>query len=210
MGLNSERNEWVGVTVTSNFLKDFQNMFRCVRCSLRDEAEVFISPDMRLAAVLRQFCSGGGDLGFGREGGMCSGVHRAWCLGYQGLIMLRQCQVIYWIWSSYYGKTSLKINVWYKILSASLFKDTAGSRMYNLVYYSYLVILCHNSHNTVIINDTLCVHSSKHKSKVHITWHSWAVGFLIAHVPRQQTHGVVKAVGRLVPFKLHKCPSALL
>lgn len=42
-------------------------MFRCVRCSLRVEAEVFISPDMRLAAVLRQFCGGGGaDLGLGR------------------------------------------------------------------------------------------------------------------------------------------------
>lgn len=41
------------------------NVFRFVRCSLRDEAEVFISPDMRLAAVLRQFCSmgGGGVLG---------------------------------------------------------------------------------------------------------------------------------------------------
>lgn len=43
-----------------------------VRCSLRDEAEVFISPDMRLAAVLRQFCSGEG---FGEGWGMCFGVH---------------------------------------------------------------------------------------------------------------------------------------
>lgn len=35
------------------------SVFRCGRCSLRDSAEVFISLDMRLAAVLRQFCSGG-------------------------------------------------------------------------------------------------------------------------------------------------------
>lgn len=50
-------------------LPEAQKTFRSgVRCSLRNEAEVFISPDMRLTAVLRQFCSGEG-------WGMCFGVH---------------------------------------------------------------------------------------------------------------------------------------
>ena len=79
MGLDSERKERVGVAAKSNFLKllrDFQK-YSGVRCSLRNEAEVFISPDVRLAAVLRQFCSsGGGGEVLGGEG-MCSGVHRA-------------------------------------------------------------------------------------------------------------------------------------
>lgn len=67
----------------------------------------YSSAQMRLAAVLRQFCSGEV---LGGEGwaGMCFGVHQAWCLCNEGLDMLRQCQVIYWIWSSYYRKTSLK------------------------------------------------------------------------------------------------------
>lgn len=93
----------------------------------------YSSAQMRLAAVLRQFCNGEVLGGWGRDMGMCFGVHQAWCLGNEGLDMLRQCQVIYWIWSSYYRKTSLKINVWYKILlSASLLHYTDVQWVYNL------------------------------------------------------------------------------
>lgn len=64
----------------------------CERCSLRQKAEIFVSPDMRLAtAVLRQFWWGsvvGRDL-VGVGGGVvtCLWVHWVWCLGNQGLIM---------------------------------------------------------------------------------------------------------------------------
>lgn len=93
----------------------------CERCSLRWKAEIFVSPDTRLAAaVLRQSWWGsvvGRDLVWGWVGGWsCLWVHEWDVCGFKGSFCSQaMLKVIYWIWSSYFSK-DIEINVWYKML----------------------------------------------------------------------------------------------
>lgn len=217
----------------------------CERCSLRQKAEIFVSPDMRLAtAVLRQFWWGsvvGRDLVGGGGVVTCLWVHWVWCLGNQGLIMFTGNAKSYLlnlvivllerhrnkclienvtVIASYFtvllliniSELHLINNVHFSINSTELTsspvfrfllikkqkQNNNYASTWQIFYFKFgKWISCHHSHNTVIMNNSLGVHPSKHKGQIYCLWGCWAAGLLLTsvplttHLPRQQAHGVV-------------------
>ena len=216
----------------------------CERCSLRWKAEIFVSPDTRLAAaVLRQSWWGsivGRGLVWGWVGGWsCLWVHEWDVCGFKGSFCSQaMLKVIYWIWSSYFWK-DIEINVWYKMLPDCLIAFIYTVTGSNTTHFSCLLPhrcclqkpseytkcslqqstvqnwlwpICsfpiktvghfkkkfitnlvneniqqygtsvHHSDNTVIINDTLCVHPSKHKGQSYCLWGCWAASLLFTSI----------------------------